>query len=203
MNFYTLNLSGYLSDYIRAVFSFNPVYTPLRGIASDNGFSTEQLAIPEQTHSSVITCIDAPGDYMSTDGLITDNPGIILTLQVADCVPIYLASSEIIGLVHSGWRGTTGGIVYTAVKKMMEMGVNNNEVRVFLGPAIGICCYEVDEEVANNFNKKAKKKSGNEKWKVGLHEQICEQLMECGISSSNIHTSDICSFEFWARNVYA
>ena len=153
------------------------------------------LAVPEQIHSNKITCIDTPGDYFGTDGLITDNPEIILTLKVADCVPVYLSSSHIIGLIHSGWRGTAGGIVPNAVRKMLEMGADPKEFSVLLGPAIGFCCYEVDEKVADNFNKITKRKMKSGKWKVGLHEEICLQLTEIGIPPINIKTSEICTFE--------
>ena len=166
-------------------------------LAAKRGFLAEMLAIPEQIHSSAITCINTPGDYLASDGLITDNPEIILSLEVADCVPMYLyePNSQIIGLVHCGWRGTSEGIVSTTIRKMLEMGANEKEVRLLLGPSIGFCCYEVEEEVADKFNNKATEKMENGKWKIGLHEEICLQLTEMGIHSSNIQTSDICTFE--------
>ena len=160
-------------------------------------FPLEMLAIPEQVHSADITYIDTPGDYIATDGLITDNPEIILFIKVADCVPVYLYEprSQLIGLVHSGWRGTAGGIVSNAIQLMLKMGAKQKEVKVFLGPAIGFCCYVVDGEVADNFNKNAKKKIENGKWKVGLHKHIWLQLDKMGIPSTNIMASDICTFE--------
>ena len=181
----------------RSLFDLNAKDQHCQIIAESIGFSPKMLAVPEQIHSPVITCIDTPGTYMAVDGLITNNPEIILTLNMADCVPLYLyePNSQIIGLVHSGWRGTKGGIVFNAVRKMQEMGANGKEVSIFLGPAIGFCCYEVDEEVADNFNKKAKKKLENGKWKVGLHEQIYLQLIQLKIPSTNINRSDICTFE--------
>ena len=181
----------------RSLFDLNAKDQHRQIIAESIGFSPKMLAVPEQIHSPVITCIDTPGTYRAVDGLITNNPEIILTLNMADCGPLYLyePNSQIIGLVHSGWRGTKGGIVFNAIRKMQEMGANGKEVNIFLGPAIGFCCYEVDEGVADNFNKKAKKKLENGKWKVGLHKEICLQLAEMGIPSTNIKTSDICTYE--------
>ena len=75
------------------------------------------------------------------------------------------------------------------------MGANGKDVSAFLGPAIGFCCYEIDGEVAGNFHNKAKRKMENGKWKLGLHEEICLQLTELGITSTNIKTSDICTYE--------
>ena len=164
-------------------------------VAEHGGICPKMLAIPQQTHSTKLTCIDTPGSFMVADGLMTDNSEIILTLKVADCVPVYLSSPHIIGLIHSGWRGTVGEIVPNAVKKMLEMGVAPKEFSVFLGPAIGFCCYEVDEEVAENFNINSKRKMKSGKWKVGLHEEIYLQLTEIGIPPANIKTSEICTFE--------
>ena len=164
-------------------------------IAERRGICPTMLAVPQQTHSTELTCIDTPGSFRAADGLMTDNPEIILTLKVADCVPVYLSSSHIIGLIHSGWRGTAGGIVPNAVRKMLEMGADPKEFSVFLGPAIGFCCYEVDREVADNFNKNTKRKMESGKWKVGLHKYICLQLAEIGIPPINIKTSEICTFE--------
>ena len=110
-------------------------------------------------------------------------------------MPVYLSSSHIIGLLHSGWRGTAGGIVTNGISKMFAMGANNREISIFLGPAIGICCYEVDGEVADNFNNNAKRQMENGKWKVGLREHICLQLTDMGIPLTNLIASDICTFE--------
>ena len=75
------------------------------------------------------------------------------------------------------------------------MGANENEISIFLGPAIGFCCYEVDGEVADNFNNNAKRQMENGKWKVGLREHICLQLTDMGIPLTNLIASDICTFE--------
>ena len=193
----SIDYSDKISDQVSAIFDFNKTKLDLQLIAERRGIPFEKLAIPKQIHSSKITYIDKPGNYPDTDGLITNTSNVFLTLNVADCVPVYISNfnSSMIGLIHSGWRGTIGGVVINAVRKMLEMGVNKNEVIVFLGPAIGCCCYEVDGEVADNFNNKAKTKMESGKWKVGLHEQIYLQLIQLKIPSTNINRSDICTFE--------
>lgn len=139
----------------------------------------------------------SPGTYSGADGLITDNPEIILTLKTADCVPVYLTDEKlgVIGLVHSGWKGTSGKIMNNAVELMQEIGSNPDNIQIFLGPAIGICCYEVGEEVGEKFHPNAKIDLKNGKWKVGLHKQIILDLMEGGIPQSNIQRSKLCTFE--------
>ena len=192
-----IDFSFNISGKTRSILDLNKNNLKYQLIAESLGFSLEMLAIPEQIHSAKVKCIDTPGDYIAVDGLITNNPEIILINKVADCVPVYIyeATLQIIGLIHSGWRGTAECIVNNAINKMLEMGANEKDIHIFLGPAIGFCCYEVDGEVASNYNNKAKRKMENGKWKVGLHKQICIQLIEMGIPSTNLKLSNICTFE--------
>ena len=154
-----LDFSENISADVKALFSLNPLKYSRKEIAHYLEIDAENLAIPEQVHSAVVEFARSPGMYPAADGLVTQDPDIILTLKVADCVPIFLhdPSKNIIGLVHSGWRGTVENIVLNAIQLMEKNGTDTGDIRCILGPAIGICCYEVDEEVADNFNKKAKK----------------------------------------------
>ena len=78
---------------------------------------------------------------------------------------------------------------------MQKNGAEIEEIRCFLGPAIGICCYEVDGEVSHKFDDEAKMKMETRKWKVGLHEQISLQLTVAGLQKKNICSSDMCTYE--------
>jgi YfiH family protein len=149
-----------------------------------------------------VIIINKPGVYNNADGLITTIPNILLCLQVADCVPIYLYAfkSKIIGLVHAGWRGIVGGIVQNSIEKMLLLGAYPKEIKIYLGPSIGKCCYEVNFDVANYFNIKNKLKNG--KWKVGIREQINFFLLELGIIQKNIKMSSICTFESKSYHSY-
>ncbi len=166
-------------------------------ITRDDSLHPEQFAIPEQIHSTKVQYVNSPGNYNKVDGLITDNPNIMLTLKVADCVPIYLyiPDSKIIGLVHSGWRGTVNGIIENTIYLISTITEYIKNIRILLGPAIGFCCYEVCSEVADGFTKNAKKRIDNRKWHIGLHEEIIIRLVKMGISRNNIKKSDICTFE--------
>ena len=80
------------------------------------------------------------------DGLITNHPDAILTVTVADCLPIYLLDSDhgAYALLHSGWRGT--GIVTVALERMAEeYGTRPDQVTASIGPGIGSCCYRVEQ----------------------------------------------------------
>jgi len=193
-----IDLSDEISIKTQAFFHQNiNNYTVHKLLSEDNRLCSKQIAIPEQIHSEKVQYIKYPGNYNEVDGLITDNPKIVLTLKVADCVPIYLyiPDSKIFGLVHSGWRGTVNGIIENTIGIISAMTKDIKNIRVLLGPAIGFCCYEVGSEVADNFTEGAKRKIDNGKWHIGLHEEIVIQLVSMGISVDNIKTINVCTFE--------
>ena len=192
-----IDFSENISQEVNAVFSLNPSKYSRKEIARKLENDTRNLAVPEQVHSTVVEFARFPGMYPAADGLVTTNSNILLTLKVADCVPVYLYEprKNMIGLVHSGWRGTVGKIVPNAIQLMQKNGAETGEIRCFLGPAIGICCYEVGVEVAHKFDDEAKMKLEDRKWKVGLHDQISLQLASSGIPEENIQTSDMCTYE--------
>ena len=192
-----IDFSENISPDVKAVFSLNPSKYSLKEITRKLDYNAKDLAIPEQVHSTVVEFARFPGMYPAADGLVITNSNILLTLKVADCVPVYLYEprKNMIGLVHSGWRGTVGKIVPNAIQLMQKNGAETGEIRCFLGPAIGICCYEVGVEVAHKFDDEAKMKLEDRKWKVGLHDQISLQLASSGIPEENIQTSDMCTYE--------
>jgi len=123
---------------------------------SAHGLSRGILFGPHQVHSRAILTVDKqrPEDLagIEADGMITVNPSAVLTILVADCLPIFLFdhTTGAFGLVHSGWKGT--GIVIEAVLAMAErFGTRPSELAVTIGPGIGACCYRVPEDRAVRF----------------------------------------------------
>jgi polyphenol oxidase len=112
-----------------------------------------------QIHSDVVHVVSSanpgsPVDAPKADALITNEPGLLLVVQVADCVPILLADTKrrAIAAIHSGWRGTLQRIAEKALGRMqMEFGTQPRDVIAALGPGIGQCCFEVGPEVAAEF----------------------------------------------------
>jgi polyphenol oxidase len=122
-----------------------------------------------QIHSDIVHVIDSenkpvgdtdspgtqpPDPAPQGDALITREPGVMLVVQTADCVPILLADPKrrAIAAIHSGWRGTVRRIAAKALGRMqMEFGTNPQDVIAALGPGIGQPCYEVGTEVAAEF----------------------------------------------------
>ena len=84
------------------------------------------------------------------DGLITNEPGVVLTVFSADCTPVLLHDPvhRAVGAVHAGWRGTAGGIAAKAVEAMTSaFGTRPEDIQAAIGPCIGPCCFETGEDV--------------------------------------------------------
>ena len=89
------------------------------------------------------------------DALITDSPGLLLAVQVADCLPILLVEPEqrVVAAIHAGWRGSAQRIVEKTVGRMqLEFGCDPRRVRAAIGPGIHACCYEIGREVEEAFS---------------------------------------------------
>jgi polyphenol oxidase len=108
-----------------------------------------------QIHSDIIHCIDSiPREQLVGDGLITNTPGLLLAIQTADCLPVFLVDTKnrALGVFHAGWRGTVQRIVEKGVGEMFRrFGTRPRDLKAAIGPGIQGCCYEVGEEVRTKF----------------------------------------------------
>lgn len=89
------------------------------------------------------------------DALITTDPGVVLTVRVADCVPILLASSDgsVVAAIHAGWRGIVADVVGQTIKVLLDRyEVSPSELHAAVGPAISAKMFEVGPEVADEFD---------------------------------------------------
>jgi YfiH family protein len=89
------------------------------------------------------------------DGLMTAEPGILLTIRIADCLPVLLVDPQrrVVAAVHAGWRGALARVIEKAVGDMRRaFGSDPQKLIAALGPSIRACCYEVGEEVVESFN---------------------------------------------------
>jgi YfiH family protein len=113
------------------------------------------LVALRQIHSDAAYVFSAaPAEPPQGDAIISREPGLLLTVQTADCVPILLVDRKlrVVAAVHAGWRGTLARVAAKALGRMrLEFGTQPQDVTAVLGPAIGRCCYEVGPEVAQAF----------------------------------------------------
>ncbi len=109
-------------------------------------------------HGTTVAVVDesSRGQYLlNTDALITNTKNLFLTITAADCMPVYFFDpiTQSIGIAHAGWRGLVGGILEQVVRQMKVLfHVVPSNVRVTIGPHIGVCHFEVKDEVACQFN---------------------------------------------------
>lgn len=120
--------------------------------------SLPALVTLRQIHSSVIHRVDrADADRelpLKGDGMMTDEPGLVLGIQTADCIPVLIADRKrkAVAAFHAGWRGTLKRIVENGVGRMrLEFGSRPEDMIAAIGPGIGSCCYAVGEEVHHEF----------------------------------------------------
>src|SRR4051812_3037593 len=115
-----------------------------------------KLVSLKQVHSGIIYVIkNAPKQPFAGDGLLTQTPGLLLSIQTADCVPILLFDpvKRVVGAFHAGWRGTVKRIVEKGVGGMqVHFESKPQDIQAAIGPAIGKCCYAVGEEVIDEFH---------------------------------------------------
>ncbi len=168
------------------------------------------VKIKEQIHSNFVQIIENQGTKPDkVDGLITNKKEISFSLRFADCTPIYLydPAKNVIGDIHSGWKGTANKIACVAVKKMIEeYNSKPEDIICCIGPAIGKCHFEVDEDVKNIFEttfsymnindriiEKGEVKEGKQKYFIDTNLINRIMLEEIGLLKENIIESNICT----------
>lgn len=121
-----------------------------------NGNATVwHLLAVKQIHSAIIHRVDNVTPPLVGDGLITDKPGLLLTIKVADCVPLLIADvkRQVVGAFHAGWRGTVARIAEKGVGEMRRHYSSlPQDLRAAIGPCIRRCCYSVGPEVRAQFD---------------------------------------------------
>ena len=133
-------------------------------VASYLNVNLRNFVSPTQTHSANIQeAKEGILDYPDTDGLILTNPKLAIYLNFADCTPlIFYDEFQNIGAVsHAGWRGTAQKIGVKTVERMINhYGSAAENIKVVIGPAISLCCYDVGEEVLNKLSETVKNFDG-------------------------------------------
>ncbi len=121
-------------------------------LAAAAGLSPERLVLAEQVHGTRVVH-GGPGELPEADALWTEAAGVWVGIRTADCVPILLGSTDgaRVAAVHSGWRGTVDRVAEKAVRALEGAGSGAATLRAAIGPCIGVCCYEVGEDLAERF----------------------------------------------------
>ena len=183
-----------------------------RRIAAALGTDAKQFVCSDQTHTTNVrraTKADAgkgvviPKDYTDVDGLITNEPGIVLSTFYADCVPLYFVDPvhRAIGLSHSGWRGTVNKMGQATIEAMKrEFGSRAADLYCAIGPSICQDCYEISRDVAEEFMKAFPEhvndillQKSEEKFQLDLWKANEIVMLESGILPEHLAVTNICT----------
>lgn len=179
----------------------------LRRIAKAIGVERDSLTFTNQIHTTNVAVVkkeDKGKRFLETDGMITDVPGICLVTFYADCVPLYFVDpvKKVIGLSHSGWRGTVGKMGKVTVELMQKTyGSDPEDILAAIGPSICQDCYEVSEDVILEFQKSFEEqdwpkiyyKKENGKYQLNLWKANELIFKEAGILPEHIAVTNVCT----------
>lgn len=179
INYHFLNVSESLSEKIKSLRS--------------SSFSCQQI------HDINLSLITNNKYYQDCDGLVS-NKKSVLEIRSADCMPIFIFApdSKIIAALHVGWRGLYKGIILKTGKFLNKLDKNINNMLVSVGPHIGVCCYEVSNDLILKFKKKFKLTNSfyefkNKKYFLNLTKVVEIQFNTIGFSKSNIEDTEVCT----------
>ena len=170
-------------------------------------WQTHTLNIREATEADLGKGVLRQRDYRDVDGLVTRVPGLTLVTFYADCVPLYIADpvKRAIGLSHSGWRGTVGGMGALTVQRLADLyGSRPEDLICCIGPSICRDCFEVGPEVAEAFRDAFHehqaevvfgpfRTEAGEKYHIDLWRANELILLSAGVRRENIVTTNLCT----------
>ena len=181
------------------------VGTPRKGITG-TASSSWTLSV-KQVHGTEALVVDRT--VTSTDrfvggwdALVTDQPGVMVAVRTADCVPVLIhdPKQHVVAAVHAGWRGAVAGIVPKTLALLeSRFGSRLEHIRISIGPSAGVCCYEVDEPVLDHLCQgfpdwdKVVRTRGNGKANLDLKTLVKEQAQALGAAPKFITTVNLCT----------
>ena len=194
--FASMNLSYWVGDDERAV---DANWERLRREVPE----LKMVARLNQVHGNDVHAAtrDTAGLRPPGDGIVTAEPGVMLGIFTADCVPILMVDSKrkVAGALHAGWRGVISDIADAGIRAMVQLGGRASDIRAAMGPSIGQCCFEVDAELGERFGREIAGASNHTragrpgKAFIDLRGVARDQLERAGLAPSNIMSVGPCT----------
>lgn len=197
---------------VKAFFTGKAYGADIEKLSGLTAIEKHKIYMPLQRHTDKIVTLDFDLEPKIADAVITNRKGLLIGVQVADCVPILLHDprKNIIGAVHAGWRGTAAGILKATLQEMCDRFYSNpSDIIVAIGPSIRWCCYEVGHEVidavirATDIVRSAEcGMRERDKYYIKKGEKYCldlqnankYQALSMGLTEQNIWLSEECTF---------
>lgn len=169
-------------------------------IASAFGFDPGRLVLLDQMQQDQILFLKEPvitlPSPLEYDALVTNSPDLSLAILTADCLPIFVVDQErkAIAAIHAGRQGTALHITAKVLKKMQEeFGCSSRDLLITLGPSIGVCCYEIDENVFRPEWELFSNSRERGKWMIDLARINIAQMKREGIEEGQISWINLCT----------
>ena len=190
-----------------------------RRVAALLGAGVDECAVTKQVHKNVVRLVDEKDRHVclsavpyEADGLATATKGLPLFCFTADCVPVLLCekSGKAAAAVHCGWRSSVGDILGEALKQLRSLGAAPEELCAAIGPAIGRCCFETDDDVPEAITAWLKGDTAglfvrrpDGKTLVDLRAANARRLQQLGVPARQIDISEECTYcshdKYWSH----
>jgi hypothetical protein len=162
------------------------------------GFRPDQTAGSHQVHGAEVLWVQEAGYFSGYDALITTQPGLLLTVTVADCTPVLIFDpvNKAVAAIHAGWKGTVARIVQRTLQAMQEnFGTAPSDCLAYIGTCIDYCDFEVDADVADHFENSHKYWDETKgKFLVDLKTANQSQLLHTGLVANKVQVSTFSTF---------
>jgi hypothetical protein len=165
------------------------------------GCEGRQLLAVYQVHGGGVVHVQrgkAHDNDTKADAMVSDDPARVLSVRVADCVPVLLSTGDgsAVAAIHAGWRGVVAGVAISALKTLQNHG---NHVVAAIGPSIGFDAFEVGPEVLEDFTRvfgseAPIRQQPDGKGRVDLRECLRRQLQAAGLPEHRIDGTDRCTY---------
>ena len=212
-DFATLNLGANRGDEPEAV------RENFRRVCAVFGVDENGACVTNQVHKNAVRIVTASDKHAclgpvpyEADGVVTAEKGLPVFCFTADCVPVLLWDGEgrAVGAVHCGWRSAVSDILGNAAEAMISLGAEIPALRAAIGPAIGQCCFETDDDVPEAIEKWLQgdtaglfRRRPDGKTMVDLKGANARRLRQLGVPAEQIDISGECTFcshdKYWSH----
>ena len=183
------------------------------------GVGIDDMAVTQQVHKADVRIVTSADKHVcmshvpyEADGIVTSERGLPIMCMVADCVPVLLYDGEhsAAGAIHCGWRSSAADILMHALAGMTDLGAETKDIRAAIGPSIGACCFETDDDVPDAISEWLGGETGglfvrrpDGKTMVDLRLANARRLHQLGVPVRNIDISGECTFcshdKYWSH----
>jgi polyphenol oxidase len=178
----------------------NAVSTNIKRLIKSTGLSSKPHQA-RQVHGINHLICNRQGEMHrdEADILITSETNTPIAVRTADCLPILLADpvAKVVAAVHAGWRGTAQRVAVKAVELMQQQGATLDNIHAALGPCIGPCCFEIDNDTADQLATSAVNAAQAMTQKEKPHADLTAinimQLQETGIAEGHMESNRLCT----------